>query len=79
MWQGSGHSSKVGGFLQSLTSRKTTLTPKSTYSQTCVKRSSLSDHMKQEICLVFQTDGCLLLYESSAESSCMKVVQKAHA
>ena len=30
----------------------------------------LSDHIKQDIFLAFQTGGCLLLYESSAESSC---------
>ena len=27
----------------------------------------LSDHIKQEIFLAFQTGGCLLLHESSAE------------
>ena len=31
----------------------------------------LSDCMKQDIYLAFQTGGCLLLPESSAESSCM--------
>ena len=31
----------------------------------------LSDHMKQDIFLAFKTGGCLLLHESSAESSCM--------
>ena len=49
----------------------------------------LSEHIKQYIILAFQTGGCFLLRESSAESSCMheisvayccmKVVQKAHA
>ena len=29
----------------------------------------LSDHIKQDIFLAFQTGGCLLLHESSAESS----------
>ena len=31
----------------------------------------LSDHIKQDIFLAFQTGGCLLLPESSAEGSCM--------
>ena len=31
----------------------------------------LSDHIKQDIFLAFQTGGCLLLHESSAESLCM--------
>ena len=31
----------------------------------------LSDHIKQDIFLDVPTGGCLLLYESSAESSCM--------
>ena len=31
----------------------------------------LSDHIKQYIFLAFQTGGCLLLYESSVESTCM--------
>ena len=30
----------------------------------------LSNHMKQDLFLTFQADGCLLLDESSAESSC---------
>ena len=30
----------------------------------------LSDHIKQDIDLAFLTGGCLLLYKSSAESSC---------
>ena len=30
----------------------------------------LSDHIKQDKCLAFQEGGCLLLYESSTESSC---------
>ena len=30
----------------------------------------LSDHIKQDILFAFQTGGCLLLNESSAESSC---------
>ena len=29
----------------------------------------LSNHMKHDICLAFQTSGCLLLHESSAESN----------
>ena len=32
-------------------------------------RPVLSDHIKQDIFLAFQTGGCLLLHESSAESS----------
>ena len=39
----------------------------------------LSDQIKQEIFLVFQTDGCLLLYESSAESSCMSFLHYFHS
>ena len=31
----------------------------------------LSDHIKQDIFLAFQTGGCLLLDESIAESSCI--------
>ena len=33
----------------------------------------LSDHIKQEIFLAFQTDGCLLLHESKAESSAEEI------
>ena len=33
----------------------------------------LSDHIKQDIFLAIQTGGCLLLYESSAESSRSRV------
>ena len=29
------------------------------------------NHIKQDIFLAFQTGGCLLLHESSAESSCL--------
>ena len=32
----------------------------------------LSDYVKEDIFLAFQTDGCLLLHESSAESSSLK-------
>ena len=32
-------------------------------------RPVLSDHIKQDIFLAFQSGGCLLLHESSAESS----------
>ena len=39
----------------------------------------LSDHIKQDIFLAFQTGGCLLLYESSAESSCMSFLHYFHA
>ena len=31
----------------------------------------LSSHIKHDIFLAFQTGGCLLLHESSAESSCI--------
>ena len=44
------------------------------YSQTCVKRP-----YKIDIVLAFQTGGCLLLYESSAESSCMSFLHYFHA
>ena len=41
----------------------------------------LSDHIKQDIhvLLAFQTDGCLLLHESSAESSCMSFLHYFHS
>ena len=38
----------------------------------------LSDHIQQGIFLAFQTGGCLLLYESSAESSCMSFMDYFH-
>ena len=38
----------------------------------------LSDHVQQDICWAFQTGGCLLLYESSAESSCMSFLHYFH-
>ena len=37
---------------------------------TCTVKPVLSYHIKQDIFLVFQTGGCLLLNESSTESSC---------
>ena len=33
-------------------------------------KPALSDHIKQDIFLAFQAGGCILLHESSAESSC---------
>ena len=36
----------------------------------------LSDHIKQNIFLAFQTGGYLLLHESSAESSCTPFIQQ---
>ena len=41
-------------------------------------KPSLSDHIKQYIFLAFQTGDCLLLHESSAESSCMSFLQFFH-
>ena len=35
----------------------------------CTVKPVLSDHIKQDIFLAFQTDGCLLVHESSSESS----------
>ena len=37
------------------------------------------DHVKQDIFLAFQTGGCLLLHESSAESSCMSFLHYFHS
>ena len=54
-------------------------------------KSVLSDHIKQDILLAFQTGGCLLphessetggcllLHESSAESSCTSFLHCFHA
>ena len=39
----------------------------------------LSDHIKQDIFLAFQTGGCLLLHESSAESSYMSFLHYFHS
>ena len=39
----------------------------------------LSNHIKQDICLAFQTGGCLLLHESSAESSCRSFLRNFHS
>ena len=36
------------------------------------QRPVLSNHIKQDIFLALQTGGCLLLHESSAESSCRR-------
>ena len=38
-----------------------------------------SDHIKQDIILAFQTGGCLLLHECSAESSCMSFLHYFHS
>ena len=42
-------------------------------------RPVLSDHIKQDIFLAFQTGGCLLLHERSAESSCMSFLHYFHS
>ena len=39
----------------------------------------LSNHIKQDIFLAFHTGGCLLLHESSAESSCRSFLRYFHA
>ena len=39
----------------------------------------LSDYIKLSIFLAFQTGGCLLLNESSAESSCMSFLHYFHS
>ena len=39
----------------------------------------LSDHIQQDIFLAFQIGGCLLLHESSAESSCMSFLHYFHS
>ena len=39
----------------------------------------LSDHIKHCIFSAFQTGGCLLLHESSAESSCMSFLHYFHS
>ena len=44
-----------------------------------IVKTVLSDHIKQDISLAFQTGGCLLLYASSAESSCMSFLYYLHA
>ena len=38
-----------------------------------------SDHIKQDLFWGFQTGGCLLLHESSAESSCMSFLYFFHS
>ena len=38
-----------------------------------------NDHIKQDACLAFQTGGCLLLHESSVESSCMSFLHYFHS
>ena len=42
------------------------------HSEPITVKPMLSDHIKQYIFLAFQTGGCLLLHESSAESSCIQ-------
>ena len=37
----------------------------------CTVKPVMRDHIKQDIFLAFQTGGCLLLHESSAESSAL--------
>ena len=39
----------------------------------------LSDHIKQDIFLAFQTGGCLLLHKSSAECSCRSFLHYFHS
>ena len=39
----------------------------------------LSDHIKQDKFFAFQTGGCLLLHESSAESTCMSFLHYFHS
>ena len=39
----------------------------------------LSNHIKQDIFLAFQTGGCLLLHESSAESFCGSFLRYFHS
>ena len=39
----------------------------------------LSDHIQQDIFLALQTGDCLLLHESSAESSCMSFLHYFHS
>ena len=39
----------------------------------------LSDHLQQDIVLAFQTGGCLLLHEGSAESSSMSFMHYFHS
>ena len=46
--------------------------------ETCTVKPVLSDHIKQDIFLAFQTGGCLLLHEKRTESACMIFLQ-AHA
>ena len=42
-------------------------------------KSVLNDHMKQDLCLAFQTGGCLLLHESSVQSSCRRFLCHFHS
>ena len=39
----------------------------------------LSDHIQEDIFFTFQTVGCLLLHEGSAESSCMSFLHYFHS
>ena len=45
----------------------------------CTVKPVLSDHIKQDIFLGFQTGGSLLLHESSAESSSMSFLHYFHS
>ena len=45
-----------------------TLSGQTSGKHTCTVKPVLSDHIKQDMFLTFQTGGCLLLHESSAES-----------
>ena len=46
---------------------------------TSTVKTVLSNHIKQDIFLAFQTGGCLLLHESSAESSRRSFLHYFHA
>ena len=46
---------------------------------TCTVKPVLSDHIKQDIFLDFQTGGCLLLHESSTRSSCRSFLHYFHS
>ena len=42
-------------------------------------KPDLGNHIKEDIFLAFQRGDCLLLYERSAESSCMSFLHYFHA
>ena len=49
------------------------------YTKSHIVKPVLSDHIKQDIFSVFQTDGCLLLHESSADSFQMSFLHFFHS